>query len=68
MPIQKAKRFPPFQEDKLAFAVPLYRVDGKIVSKEYYFYDGETFEKCRIIQELDIPTNKNKKKTVSNKG
>jgi hypothetical protein len=67
MPNQKVK-YPPFQEDKLAFAVPLYKVDGKIVSKEYYFKDQETFERCRIIKELDYSANKNKKETVNNKG
>jgi len=67
MPNQKVK-YPPFQEDKLAFAVPLYRVDGKIVSKEYYFKDQETFERCRIIKELDTIAKKNNKKKVSNKG
>lgn len=61
-------KYPPFQEDKLTFAVPFYKVDGRIVSKEYYFLDGETRQRCRIIKELDIPANKNKKKTVNNKG
>lgn len=61
-------KYPPFIEDKLAFAVPFYNVEGKIVSKEYYFLNGETRQRCRIIKGLGIPTNSNKKKIVPNKG